>query len=244
MRCPQGRFCQYKLILQSKNGSISPVIREIAIASSIPNLAPRVESVTITKIQTGSKAGNARITFRSKDDNDDQLIYKIDFRKIGRTNWINLTDDLEATTFEWDGKTVEDGRYEIRVTASDERSNTDSTKLTGSRVSEPVTIDNTGPKVRKLSETATDDNNRKLRIFKIEANDELSVIDKFEYTIDSNSEWISSVPDDLVYDTKKEDFTISIDSDKDFPKGDHVLTIKVTDSAGNTTYKTFDVNTD
>ena len=244
LRCPQGRFCQYKLVLQSKSGSASPVIREIAVASSIPNLAPNVESVTITKIQSGIKEGFARITFRAKDDNEDQLIYKVDFRKIGRTNWINLTDELESTTFEWDGKTVEDGRYEVRVTASDERNNTASTKLTGSRVSEPVIIDNTGPEVQKVGETATNENSNQLRVFKIEATDELSAIDNLEYTIDSNSDWISSVPDDMVYDTRKEDFTISINSDKDLPKGDHVLTIKVTDSAGNTTYKTFDVNTD
>ena len=118
------------------------------------------------------------------------------------------------------------------------------TKLTGSRVSEPFVIDNTGPVVEKVSETTTRENNRQLKVFKIETTDELSAIDKLEYTIDSNSDWVSSVPDDLVYDTRKEDFTIVIDSEKDLPKGDHVLTIKVTDSVGNITYKTYDVNTD
>ncbi len=244
LRCPLGRFCQYKLILQSSNGSVSPVIREIAVASTVPNLAPKVESVTFNRIQSGSKEGVVRITFRTKDDNEDDLIYKIDFRKIGRTSWIELTDELETTSFEWDGKTVEDGRYEIRVTASDERSNTTSTKLTGSRVSEPIIIDNTGPVVEKVNETASHENNRQLKIFKIETTDELSAIGKLEYTIDSNKDWISSVPDDFVYDTKKEDFTIAVDSEKDLPKGDHVLTIKAADSVGNVTYKTFEVNTD
>ena len=242
LRCPQGRFCQYKLILQSTNGSVSPVIREIAVASTIPNLAPQVESVTISRIQSPNKEGVFRIAFRAKDDNEDKLLYKIDFRKIGRTNWIELKDDLEVPTFEWDGKTVEDGRYEVRITASDERSNTTSTKLFGTRISEPIIIDNTGPTVDKVDETAATENNRLVRIFKFETTDELSAIDKLEYTIDSNADWVSSVPDDLVYDTRKEDFTIPVDSEKDLPKGDHVLTIKVSDSAGNTTYKTFEVN--
>jgi outer membrane protein assembly factor BamB len=244
LRCPQGRFCQYKLILQSTNGSVSPLIREIAVASTIPNLAPKVESVTISRIQAGSREGVFRIAFRAKDDNEDKLIYKIDFRKIGRTNWIELKDDLEAATFEWDGKTVEDGRYEIRVTASDERSNTTSTKLIGTRVSEPLVIDNTGPAVEKIDESDATENGRWVRIFKFEITDELSAIDKLEYTIDSNADWISSVPDDLVYDTRKEDFTISVDSEKDLPEGDHILTIKASDSAGNTTYKTFQVDMD
>ncbi|MEJ2649069.1 MAG: hypothetical protein P8016_11765 [Sedimentisphaerales bacterium] len=244
LRCPQGRFCQYKLFLQSTNGSVTPLIREIAVASTIPNLAPKVESVTVSRIQTPTKQGVFRIAFRATDENEDKLIYKIDFRKIGRTSWIELTDDLETSTFEWDGKTVEDGRYEVRVTASDERSNTTSTKLIGTRVSEQVIIDNTGPTVEKTGETDATENGRRLRIFEFETTDELSAIDKLEYTIDSNADWISSVPDDLVYDTRKEDFTISVDSAKYLPEGNHVLTVKVTDSAGNTTYKTFEVDVD
>jgi hypothetical protein len=241
LSCPAGRFCQYKLILHNK-GSVSPLIREIAVACTVPNLAPKVETVTISRISTGSKTGVNRITFRASDDNDDKLIYKIDFRKIGRTNWIKLTDELESPSFEWDGRTVEDGRYEVRITASDERSNTTSTKLIGTRVSEPVIVDNTGPVIEKTNEKKNRENNRDLRNFVFEVTDQLSAIDSFEYTIDSNENWTSSIPDDLVFDTMKEAFTISIDSEKDLPKGDHVLTIKAKDSVGNTTYKTFDLN--
>ena len=172
------------------------------------------------------------------------MIYKIDFRKIGRTNWIELSDEYETTTFEWDGKTVEDGRYEIRINASDERSNSSLTKLTGSRVSEPVIIDNTGPDVKKINESNILENNRQYKVLKFEVKDELSAIDKFEYTIDSNENWTSSVPDDLVYDTTMENFTIAIDSEKFLSKGDHVLTLRVSDTNGNITYKTFEINID
>lgn len=242
LKCPLGRFCQYKLILQSNYGSSSPVIREIVVANTVPNLAPKVESVTINRILTGIKAGAVRITYRANDDNVDDLIYKIDFRKIGRSNWIELIDDQETTTFEWDGKTVEDGKYEIRITASDERSNTSLTKLTGTRVSEPIIIDNTGPVVKKLSEINKLENNQPFRVFVFEIADELSAIEKLEYTIDSNENWISSIPDDLIYDTTLENFTIAIDSEKYLSKGDHVLTIKVSDSVGNVQYKTFEIN--
>ena len=220
------------------------MIREIAVANTVPNLAPKVESVSVARVQTGTKEGFARITFRAIDDNEDKMIYKIDFKKIGRTNWIELTNDLETPTFEWDGKTVEDGRYEIRITASDEKSNTTSTKLTGTRISEPIIIDNTGPAVEMVKETTTRENNRQFRNLEYDITDELSAIGKLEYTIDSNENWISSIPDDLVYDTKRERFTISIDSEKYLPKGDHVLTIKVSDSNGNTKYKTFEINGD
>jgi len=233
--CPAGRFCQYKLILKSPDGERTPVVREIAVASAVANLAPKVESVTISRVETAGQAGVFQISYKTKDDNDDKLIYKIDFRKITRTSWIELEDDIEKDSFEWDGKTVEDGRYELRVTASDERSNTDATKLTGSRISEPVVVDNTGPVikrslVRKEAKKVT---------LELLVSDELSAIGSVNYTVDSNKEWIGAVPDDLVYDTTNEDFTIVIE---DLKPGEHIISVKAADDVGNTTYKTFDVS--
>jgi len=244
LQCPLGRFCQYKLILKSQYGNDSPLIREIAVACTVPNLAPRVESVAVSQLKGAGKQGVFKISHVTKDDNDDKLVYTIDFRKLGRTNWIQIKDDLEASSFEWDGKTVEDGRYEVRVTASDARSNTTLTKLTGSRISEPVVVDNTGPVVKDMRITSSLKDNGKYRVLGIEVVDELSAIDKLEYTIDSNDRWISTVPDDLVYDTTIENFTIRIEAEKDLPKGDHVITVRVSDSVGNTTYKTLEVNVD
>jgi hypothetical protein len=82
------------------------------------------------------------------------------------------------------------------------------------------------------------------RVFEIEVSDEFSAIAKLEYTVDSNADWTSTVPEDSVYDTTDEKFIITIDAKEKLPKGDHVLTIRVSDAAGNTTYKTFEVNVD
>ena len=242
LRCPMGRFCQYKLVLQSEDGKKSPIIREIAVASTVPNLAPKVESVGVTRLAVPGKKGMFKIGYKAEDDNGDKLIYKIDFRKLGRKNWIELEDEFEKDTFEWDGKTVEDGRYEIRITVNDQRSNTTATWLTGSRISEPVVVDNTGPAIKNFKTSSLLKDNGPCRVFEFEALDELSAIGKLEYTIDSNADWIGAVPEDLVYDTTDENFSIEINTDKDLPRGDHVLTIKVSDAVGNTTYKTFEVN--
>ena len=244
LQCSMGRFCQYKLILQSQYGTDSPLIREIAVACTVPNLAPQVESVTVSRTKSAGKDGVFKISHVTKDDNGDKLVYKIDFRKLGRANWIELKDELEAASFEWDGKTVEDGRYEVRVTASDARSNTTLTKLAGSRVSEPVIVDNTGPVVKSMKITSPLKDDGKYRVLGIEIADELSAIGTLEYTIDSNDNWIATVPDDLVYDTTDENFTIRIDAQEDLPKGDHVITVRVSDADGNTTYKTLEVNVD
>jgi hypothetical protein len=239
LECPLGRFCQYKLILESEDGNVSPLVREVAVASTVPNLAPKVESVAVERIDKPGKEGVFNISYRTTDDNDDKLTYKIDFRKLGRINWIELEDETDKPNFEWDGKTVEDGRYEVRVTASDAKSNTTSTMLSGSRISEPVIVDNTGPTVMNIT---TSSRGRQYKVFEIKVWDELSAIEKLEYTIDSNADWIGTVPDDLVYDTTEENFTIQIETKGDLSEGDHVLTIKVSDAVGNTTYKTFDID--
>jgi outer membrane protein assembly factor BamB len=235
LQCPLGRFCQYKIVLQSEDGLLSPLIREIAVAGSVPNLAPKVELVDVSAVAAPGKQGTFKISYKVKDDNSDKLIYKIDFKKIGRKNWIELKDKLETDSFEWDGKTVEDGRYEVRVTASDERSNTTTTKLSGTRISEPVIVDNTAPVIKKHSI----EQSAKSVTLKLQISDEFSAIGELNYTVDSNAEWISTIPDDLVYDTTDEDFTIVIEEPE---AGEHIIAVRTSDSVGNTAYKTFEIN--
>jgi hypothetical protein len=231
LQCPPGRFCQYKLLLKSRDGKETPLVREIAVAGTVPNLAPKVESVSASRLAETGKTGVFKISYNAADDNADKLIYKIDFRKIPRKNWIQVEDELEENTFEWDTKTVEDGRYEIRVTASDERDNTTETRLTGSRISDPVVVDNTGPMIDEYKIS-------KIEALELKISDKLSAIGKVEYTIDSNAEWIGTLPVDMVYDTTEEDVNITIGK---LTVGEHVITIKARDAVGNTTYKTFDI---
>lgn len=235
LRCPLGRFCQYKLVLETRDGQKTPLIREIAVASTVPNLAPDVTSIDVSRVKKPGSEGVFKVDFKASDTNSDKLIYTIDFRRIGRTSWIELKDEVEDDKYEWDGKTVEDGRYEVRVVASDERSNTVSTKLTGSRISDPIVVDNTGPIIRKYSI----EKHGKTATLKLQITDELSAIGKLEYTIDSNAEWKGTLPDDLVFDTTDESFTIITE---ELEPGEHIIALKISDDVGNTTYKTFELS--
>ena len=121
------------------------------------------------------------------------------------------------------------------MTASDERSNSVATRLTGSRISDPIVVDNTGP---VISRYAIEKSGRTATV-KLDIADELSVIGKLEYTIDSNTEWKGALPDDGVCDTTEESFTITID---DLEPGEHVLAVRIADDVGNVTHKTFDLS--
>ena len=58
--------------------------------------------------------------------------------------------------------------------------------------------------------------------------------------MDGNADWHGTVPDDLVYDTTDEQFTINLD---DLAKGEHVITLRASEDLDNTTYKSFDLCT-
>jgi hypothetical protein len=70
----------------------------------------------------------------------------------------------------------------------------------------------------------------------LEIKDEFSAIGKVSYTVDSNAGWIAALPDDMVYDTTDEFFTIVIE---DLEPGEHVVALKIADDLENTMYKTF-----
>ena len=251
LNCPLGRFCQYRLTLQAPDSRTeatdTPVIREIAVAHVVPNLAPRVLSVNAVRLTDKNKKGVFQVNYKARDDNKDKLVYKIEFRKLGRDNWIELKEKLTSSKFDWDTRTVEDGRYEIRVTASDEPSNSTSPAkdkqapyadfgkpMTGTRISDPFVVDNTAPVIADSSVTVKG----KAATMRISLKDAFTVIGNLSFTVDSNEDWRFTLPDDMVYDTTAENFTILIEDLKD---GEHVVALRISDDLDNTMYKTFDV---
>ncbi len=228
-----GRFCQYKLVLQG-NGKTTPIIRQVAVAYVIPNLPPKVAEVKVKRSAKKGMLGIFDIGYKAEDGNGDSLKYKIEFRKTPRTSWIELKEETEKPSLEWNSKTIEDGIYEVRVTASDVVSNTEITKLTGTRISEPVVIDNSAPVIKGYTIKAENDT----ATLTLNITDAYSVIDNLSYTVDSNEKWKSTLPEDDIYDTTDEKFTIVI---KELTGGDHVVAVKISDAEGNTMYKTFDI---
>ncbi|HSV27851.1 MAG TPA: hypothetical protein VLH60_08160 [Sedimentisphaerales bacterium] len=235
--CPVARFCQYRLILTS-DGRETPVVRQVVVSSVVGNMAPIVESISIAPPAAAparDKEDLVRVNIKARDANRDTLTYKIEMRRLGRQRWITISEDLDKNVYEWNTRTVEDGRYELRVTASDRRSNTEATALKGARISEPVVVDNTPPQITQAAVNV--DSAAGTMTLRFKAVDELSVILKAEYAINSASQWNGTLPDDLIFDDPGELFTVLA---KDLDAGEHVIAVMVTDAAGNTGYKTWD----
>jgi outer membrane protein assembly factor BamB len=229
--CPVGRFCQYRLTLKTKNPAATPQVREISVAQAIPNLEPKVLTVVFQKPDK-QKPSLLLIGAKAEDDNKDTLEFAFEYRKQGRQGWILLKDKVELPKCEWDSRTVEDGRYEVRVTTNDRLSNSEQTALSNSRISDPIVIDNTAPAITamkvKIEGTAAG--------LELTVEDELSILGKVQYTVDSDTEWKSVLPVDGIFDSTKENVVFSV---TELKKGEHVIAIRVADDIDNTMYKSY-----
>ena len=129
----------------------------------------------------------------------------------------------------WDTRTVGDGTYELRVTASDSPSNPPASALTGQRVSAPIIVDNTPPVV---SELAASIDGRKVSATgsTIDAGSRIASIN---YSVDSQNEWVAVLPVDGICDSPTEAFAFKTDNLK---VGAHRIAVKVEDVFGNAGY--------
>lgn len=231
--CPVARYLQYRLVFTRQESATGPVLREVAVAHSIPNLPPLIQAVQTQRSKDKQKPYIFQIGAKAEDENKDTLVFHYHFRRQDRPGWIKLEEDSTKPIYEWDTRTVEDGRYEVRVTADDKRSNSPSQALTGSRISDPIVVDNTPPDIKE-ADLAVKGKNLVLRF---RAVDQFSAIGQAQFTIDSSEDWIGLLPEDLVFDTTNEWITLHLD---DQESGDHVLALAVSDDPGNTKYQTFD----
>ena len=108
------------------------------------------------------------------------------------------------------------------------------TAMTGSRISDVVVIDNAGPVIAESVQKQQGS-----VIFKLRVLDKYSAIGKLDYTVDSNKDWISLQPEDMVFDTLEENFRVII---KDLDSGEHVIAFRAADAVGNETYKTVKID--
>nr|MBA3273859.1 hypothetical protein [Chthoniobacterales bacterium] len=222
------------------------VIDEADVAYQLPNLPPKVTSIAMASAETDANAaavtetevestasaptsrgsGKQTITWVADDPNVDSLRYTISFRSGSRAAWVLLKDDLAESTYEWDTPTVPDGRYEVRVTASDTFANPAAQGKSAARVSDPILVDNTAPVLSDIkSETKGKD-----VLISTKAVDRTSALYSFEYSVDSSKDWQAVLPSDSICDGPEESVSFTLSGLK---PGVHQVALRCTDASGN-----------
>lgn len=130
-----------------------------------------------------------------------------------------------GTSLDWDTRKVPDGRYRLRIVASDLASSPDE-PLVGEVISDAVTVDNTAP--RLLLHAAKRVGNAPPT--EIAVQDAGNYVASAEFRIDSG-EWLAAACADGIFDSAEE--VARLDPAR-LPLGKHTLELRVRDSAGNT----------
>lgn len=231
IQTPPGRYLQYRLTL-SGNGSTTPTLEDVSIAYQQPNVAPRIDSVTVTAEATedGSPQPMRTISWVATEPNGDELRYTIYQRSGSGAPWVRLAKDLTEVTWEWDTRKLSDGRYEIKIEASDALANAAGTGKTVSRIAEAVQIDNTPPAIGDVKITREGGNvTVSLRVA-----DRGGVVTGLEYCLDSDEHWQTVPPSDMLNDSPDEQYSIVL---PDPGNAARVVSIRSRDEGGNTAYE-------
>jgi hypothetical protein len=90
-----------------------------------------------------------KIVWQAQDGDGDLLVFRLYYKVVGGGEWVPLLG--EGTTVKrehvWETENVPDGRYVLRVAASDEMANPASETLIGEEMSDGILIDNGKPEV-------------------------------------------------------------------------------------------------
>ncbi len=167
-----------------------------------------------------------RVTWKVDNPDNDQLRYRVTFRREGQNQWREVVRGEEVFTkseVEWDTVALPEGKYRLRVEASDEIANPPEIVQKHALESPPVVVDNTPPVFRALSLAG-----RRLRAKVV---DGVGPIVRVELSVDGRAEWRPLAAADGVFDSADED----VDSDVSalVPPGSHIVTVRAFDQAGN-----------
>jgi hypothetical protein len=146
--------------------------------------------------------GLQTIAWQARDDDDDLLTFSVQYRRDNDVTWRELRGDLIERIYVWDTTTVADGRYVVRVVASDGLSNAADRALTGWRDSDIVEVDNTPP-------TITIERGPADRQLTVIVRDAQSAVEQVVYAI-AGGGWQPVYPADGLADSPEERFVIDL----------------------------------
>jgi hypothetical protein len=203
-----------------------PVVTEVnAVAKGGPAKEPAKE-VPASGGEPAKHDPVVKVSWKVENPDSDALRYRVAFKKEGHNEWrdaLKPEDVQTKTELDWDTSSLPEGKYRVRVEASDELANPPEHVQKHAMESDTVTIDNTPPRIDALTIAG-----RKLKAHVV---DGTTPIARVELTIDGKTDWRPLGPADGVFDTVDE----HVDSDVTslVPPGSHVIVVRAFDSAGN-----------
>jgi hypothetical protein len=186
-----------------------------AVFGAVAQVAPR------RLFQRGARS----FQWQAEDRNGDTLEYAIYYRPLNETTFRLLKDKLRDNFYTIDGATLADGRYVVKIIASDAPDNPSGQALSGERVSEPVDIDNTPPVLRVASSPQSGSGARVV----FDVDDVTGKIRRGDFSLDG-ALWTPLFPVDGIADSSHEQYSIDLPA---LGPGEHTVSLRAFDASGN-----------
>ena len=170
--------------------------------------------------------GARSFQWQAEDRNSDTLEYAIYYRALNEQTFRLLKDKLRDNFYTIDGATLADGRYVIKVVATDAPDNPPGQRLSGERLSEPVDIDNTPPVVKVVGQPQTTGQSVRV-VFSVD--DVTGKVKKADFSVDGAA-WAPVFPDDGIADSGHETYTVDLGA---LAPGEHTISLRSFDGSGN-----------
>lgn len=197
------------LVFQQPFGTQEPP--ELAGYHSTTPAPARDHALAAASASTSSTAVGRRLyqkgfqtlQWNAQDPDDDDLRYRVLVRQVGDDVWQELARDLVDAVYTWDTTRQADGRYFVRVVATDVRANPATAALEGERQQGPFTVDNTPPTIVQVADKARGPSTT-IRLKVTDAHSPLSRVD----VLQADGRWMPLFPVDGLLDGHVESFEI------------------------------------
>lgn len=168
--------------------------------------------------------GMRSLGWEASDPNSDTLRFDLFYRGEGEQEWMPLARGLREGYFAWDSTRMPDGRYRIKVQASDAPSNPPGSEKRGEEITPSFMVDNAPPRVDASWKKDDKGSGVEVRV-----TDGTSPVGSLEYSLDA-APWIPAAPVDGIADSLSELYRIPLER---LSPGEHMLLLKAADIEGN-----------
>jgi sugar lactone lactonase YvrE len=194
--------------------------RKMAAAAAAPQTGTSGPALGRRAYQKGLQT----LIWKADDENEDELLYDIMYRREGEPAWKTLRRGVTESILVWDTTTVPNGTYFVKIVASDSPSNPPSSALAGELDSTAFVIDNTPPTIAITSVKVEGGHT----VIGFDVKDDNSPVDHVEISQDGQR-WRAVFPTDGIADSREEHYLVTVDGEL----GDRGLTIRAADTMAN-----------
>lgn len=207
----------------------SPLLTPSAQTLSLPAIGKKRTPSPAVSPDAGSSMTYAKgfvgARWSASDPNGDPMIFKVEIRGVNEQQWKLVRDKVRQRQISWDSTSYPDGKYVLRVTASDNPGNAPEAALATQLVSEPFVIDNTPPEISGLTATRR---NQQVSV-QWKAVDAWNNIKRAEYSLDGG-EWTLVLPATGLSDSPELSYDLTL---ANAAPGEHVIAVRVQDEHDN-----------